>query len=192
MCVPLLPHGWRILSPRSYLGGRGRIPYPLQTRQLRLVQETHGHKNMYEHMHVCMYECLYKSRTCLASSIHLERSSNNSLSFSERELSSGSADCQTHTYIHTYIHINDHMQTYIISVICIHNTTDMIYSFICTYIRTSPASSPAISKAKRRKNAGGRILQPWSGSGTHITARHHGSYSYIHIRFRDHTYMQIK
>ncbi len=58
-------------------------------------------------MNVCMYVCLCKSkRTCLASSIHLERSSNNSLSFSERELSSGSADCQTHTCIHTYIHVN--------------------------------------------------------------------------------------
>ena len=32
---------------------------------------------------------------------------------------------------------------YILSVICIHNTTHMIYSFIYTYIRTSPASSPA-------------------------------------------------
>ena len=32
---------------------------------------------------------------------------------------------------------------YIFSVICIHNTTHMIYSFIYTYIRTSPASSPA-------------------------------------------------
>ncbi len=32
---------------------------------------------------------------------------------------------------------------YILSVICIHNTTHMIYSFICTYIRASPASSPA-------------------------------------------------
>ena len=51
-----------------------------------------------------MYVCLYKSkRTCLASSIHLERSPNNSLRFSERELSSGSADYQTHTYIHTYM-----------------------------------------------------------------------------------------
>ena len=48
---------------------------------------------MYVRMYVCMYVCMYKSkRTCLASSIHLERSSNNSLSFSERELSSGSAD----------------------------------------------------------------------------------------------------
>jgi hypothetical protein len=35
------------------------------------------------------------------------------------------------------------IRTYIISVICIHNTTHIIYSFMCTYIRTSPASSPA-------------------------------------------------
>ena len=34
-------------------------------------------------------------------------------------------------------------RTYIISVICIHNTTHIIYSFICAYIRTSAASSPA-------------------------------------------------
>ena len=55
-------------------------------------------------MYVCMYVCMYKSkRTCLAISIHLERSSNNSRSFSKRELSSGSADCQTHTYIHVNI-----------------------------------------------------------------------------------------
>ena len=33
-------------------------------------------------------------------------------------------------------------RTYIISVIRIHNTTHIIYSFICTYIRTSTASSP--------------------------------------------------
>ncbi len=34
-------------------------------------------------------------------------------------------------------------RTYIISVICIYNTTHIMYSFICTYIRTSTASSPA-------------------------------------------------
>jgi len=34
-------------------------------------------------------------------------------------------------------------RTYIISVIRIHNTTHIIYSFIYTYIRTSAASSPA-------------------------------------------------
>ena len=34
-------------------------------------------------------------------------------------------------------------RTCIISAICIHNTTHIMYSFICTYIRTSPASSPA-------------------------------------------------
>ena len=34
-------------------------------------------------------------------------------------------------------------RTYIISVIRIHNTSHIIYSFLCTYIRASTASSPA-------------------------------------------------
>ncbi len=56
---------------------------------------------------------------------------------------------------------------YILSVICIHNTTHIIYSFIYIYIRTSTASSPArwwCSTTLANSPAFASQLERWMGA----------------------------
>ena len=104
-----------------------------------------------------------------------------------------------HTYIHTYHYtFNDNLgcsYSYIPAYInaYIHTYSSgrgfpgPVWVGVAAAVRSS-SLCPRDKQGQAEEEGGGRILQPWSGRGTHITARHHGSYSYIHIRFSNHTH----
>ena len=109
-----------------------------------------------------------------------------------------------HTYIHTYMNTIIHL--IIILLVFIHTYVPAyINANIHTYssgrafpgpvwvgvsaaVRSS-SLCPRDKQGQAEEERGRRILQPWSRSGTHITARHHGPYSYIHIRFSKHAHI---
>ena len=87
-----------------------------------------------------------------------------------------------YTYIPTYMNANIH--TYSSG----RAFPGPVWVGVSAAVRLS-SLCPRDKQGQAEEERGGRILQPWSGSGTNITARQHGSYSYIHIRFSKHAHI---